>query len=205
MLNRCNQAARRPPSPCLVEKYVSRSSVQKKSWLGRRAPCHAQAPVYQAGRCTVEILRFQVRSADCVIGEFLLSVQNSLISTTVKLRTGHVLVSLAQPRIFWLFMNGKFDTYLLWPLAKRVQNQIVARSTVCNNWGSSILWFHNSWSSRFCNYLFVINFVNSLQFRDFEIKKPSLVFAPYAGNPVIPQSSHFCNCNSFIITGKGLV
>ena len=72
VLNRCNQAARRPPSPCLVEKYVSRSSVQKKSWLGRRAPCHAPAPVYQACpavRCTVEILKLYVRSADCVKGD----------------------------------------------------------------------------------------------------------------------------------------
>ena len=70
---------RRPPSPCLVEKYVSRSSVQKKSWLGRRAPCHAQAPVYQACpalRCTVEISKFQVRSADCVIRDFLFHLHN---------------------------------------------------------------------------------------------------------------------------------
>ena len=104
-------AVRRPPSPCLVEKYVSRSSVQKKSWLGRRAPCHAQAPVYQACpalRCTVEI---SSRSADFVIGKFILSVQNSLILTTVSEQGTS---RLAQPWFFRLFMNAKSDTYLLW-------------------------------------------------------------------------------------------
>ena len=38
----------------------------------------------------------------------------------------------AHPRNFRLFMKGKFDAYLLWPLAKRVQNWIVARSTAHN-------------------------------------------------------------------------
>ena len=33
----------------------------------------------------------------------------------------------AHSRIFRLFMKGKFDAYLLWPLDKRVQNWIVAR------------------------------------------------------------------------------
>ena len=37
---------------------------------------------------------------------------------------------LAHPRIFWLFMKGKYDPYLQWPLAKRLQNLIVARSNV---------------------------------------------------------------------------
>ena len=31
--------------------------------------------------------------------------------------------------IFRLFMKGKFDAYVLWPLTKRVQNWIVDRST----------------------------------------------------------------------------
>ena len=35
----------------------------------------------------------------------------------------------AHPSIFKLFMKGKFDAYLLWPLAQRVQNWIVDRST----------------------------------------------------------------------------
>jgi len=35
----------------------------------------------------------------------------------------------AHLRIFRLFMKGKFDAYVLWPLAKRVQNWIVDRST----------------------------------------------------------------------------
>ena len=32
-------------------------------------------------------------------------------------------------RIFRLFMKGKFDAYVQWPVAKRVQNWIVDRST----------------------------------------------------------------------------
>ena len=35
----------------------------------------------------------------------------------------------AHSRIFRLFMKGKFDAYLLWSLAKTVQNWIVDRST----------------------------------------------------------------------------
>ena len=35
----------------------------------------------------------------------------------------------AHSRIFKLFMTGKFDAYVLWPLAKRVQSWIVDRST----------------------------------------------------------------------------
>ena len=35
----------------------------------------------------------------------------------------------ACPRIFRLFMKGKFDAYVLWPLAKKFQNWIVDRST----------------------------------------------------------------------------
>ena len=38
----------------------------------------------------------------------------------------------AHSRIFRLFMKGKFDAYVLWPLAKRVQNWIVDRSTARN-------------------------------------------------------------------------
>ena len=36
----------------------------------------------------------------------------------------------AYPSIFRLFMKGKFDAYVLWPLAQRVQNWIVDRSKV---------------------------------------------------------------------------
>ena len=35
-------------------------------------------------------------------------------------------------RIFRLFVKGKFDAYVLWPLAKRNQNWIVDRSTACD-------------------------------------------------------------------------
>jgi hypothetical protein len=37
----------------------------------------------------------------------------------------------ACPRIFRLYMKGKFDPYVLWPLTKRVQNWIVNQSA-CN-------------------------------------------------------------------------
>ena len=36
----------------------------------------------------------------------------------------------ALPKIFRRLMNGKFDVHVLWPLAKRFQNWIVAQSTV---------------------------------------------------------------------------
>ena len=38
----------------------------------------------------------------------------------------------AHPSIFRLFMKGKFDAYVLWSLAQRVQNWIVDRSTARN-------------------------------------------------------------------------
>ena len=38
----------------------------------------------------------------------------------------------AHLRIFRLFMKGKFDAYVLWRLAKKVQNWIVDWSTACN-------------------------------------------------------------------------
>ena len=38
----------------------------------------------------------------------------------------------AQSRIFWHIMKGNFDVHLLRPLAKRVQNWIVDRSTARN-------------------------------------------------------------------------
>ena len=44
----------------------------------------------------------------------------------------------AHLRIFRLFMKGKFDAYVLWTLAKRVQNGIVDRFTA-HNFGVSIL------------------------------------------------------------------
>ena len=38
----------------------------------------------------------------------------------------------AHPKIFWLFMKGKFNAYVLWPLDKMVQNWIIDRSTAWN-------------------------------------------------------------------------
>ena len=49
---------------------------------------------------------------------------------TVKSRAVHRLSRLvAQIRIFRSLMKGKFDAYVLWPLAKKFQNWIVNRST----------------------------------------------------------------------------
>ena len=42
------------------------------------------------------------------------------------------LVAVAHSRILRLFMKGKFDAYILWPLAKGVQNWIVDWSTARN-------------------------------------------------------------------------
>ena len=49
-----------------------------------------------------------------------------------KVASRSTLWLVAHPRIFRLFMKGKVDPYLLWPLIKRVQNWIVDRSTACN-------------------------------------------------------------------------
>ena len=48
--------------------------------------------------------------------------------------------------IFRLFMKGNFDAYVLWPLAKRVKNWIVDRSTACDFtvFKCCLLVWHNS-------------------------------------------------------------
>ena len=59
---------------------------------------------------------------------------------------------LACPRIFRLFMKGKFDSYVLWPLSKRVQNWTIDGSTACNftviqmNSSEKIRSFHHTYS-----------------------------------------------------------
>ena len=50
-------------------------------------------------------------------------------STYHKVRSSRLPRLVAHLRIFSLFMKGKFDAYVLWPLAKRVQIWIVDRST----------------------------------------------------------------------------
>ena len=42
-------------------------------------------------------------------------------------------------QIFRRLMKGKFDAYVLWPLAKKVQNWIVDRSTARN---STVIWWN---------------------------------------------------------------
>ena len=49
----------------------------------------------------------------------------------------------AHPRIFRLFMKGKFEAYVLWPLGKRVQNWIVAPSTASD----FMLYLINIWKN----------------------------------------------------------
>ena len=57
----------------------------------------------------------------------------SSIIYTVKLQAlDYVFRLVAHLRIFTLFMRGKFDAYLLWPLAKRVQNWIADWSIASN-------------------------------------------------------------------------
>ena len=48
---------------------------------------------------------------------------------TNTVRLGAVVV---HSKIFKLFMKGKLDTYVLWPLAKIIQNWIVDQPTACN-------------------------------------------------------------------------
>ena len=52
-----------------------------------------------------------------------------LVSRYRKVSSSRLSWLVAHLRIFRLFMKGKFDVYVLWPLAKRVQNWIVDRFT----------------------------------------------------------------------------
>ena len=71
---------------------------------------------------------------------FMGKISNSLIMELLQLwvlkskyrQSRSISWLVAHPRIFRLFMKGKFDAYLLWPLAKRFQSFIVARFTVCD-------------------------------------------------------------------------
>ena len=49
-----------------------------------------------------------------------------------KVASSRLSRSVAHFHIFRLFIKEKFDAYVLWPLAQRVQNWIVDRSTACN-------------------------------------------------------------------------
>ena len=55
-------------------------------------------------------------------------------------------------RIFRLFLKGKFDAYVLWPLAKRVQNWIV--NTACN---FTVYPFFKAFISFYVKLLSIIN------------------------------------------------
>ena len=50
---------------------------------------------------------------------------HKVASSSLSLLVAHFL-------IFWRLMKGKFDDYVLWPLAKKFQNWIVDRSTARN-------------------------------------------------------------------------
>ena len=54
-----------------------------------------------------------------------------MILTNCKVASSSLSWLVAHSRIFRLFMKGKFDTYLLWPLTRRVQNWIEDQSTAC--------------------------------------------------------------------------
>ena len=56
-----------------------------------------------------------------------MNTENENIYRKVSSRSTSRLV--AHPSIFRMFMKGKFDAYVLWPLAKSFQNWIVDRST----------------------------------------------------------------------------
>ena len=61
-------------------------------------------------------------------------------STYRKVASSRLSRLVAHLRIFRLFMKGKFDAYVLWPLAKRVQNWIVDRSTARDFTVSKVFW-----------------------------------------------------------------
>ena len=46
-----------------------------------------------------------------------------------KVASSRLSLLVAHLKIFGLFIQGKFDAYVLWPLAKQVQNWIVDQST----------------------------------------------------------------------------
>ena len=60
---------------------------------------------------------------------FYFKFKRMQVSNTVKSRAVACLGLVAYFWIFRLFMKGKFDAYVLWPLARRVKNWIVDRST----------------------------------------------------------------------------
>ena len=54
------------------------------------------------------------------------------LSKVRKVASSRLSRLVAHTRIFRLFMKGKIDAYVLWPLAIRIQNWIVDRSTARN-------------------------------------------------------------------------
>ena len=77
---------------------------------------------------------FMVTQKKCFPSQFFMKYRkkNKVWSMYRKVASSRMSLLVAHTRIFRLFMRGEFDTYVLWPLAKRIQNWIVAQSTACD-------------------------------------------------------------------------
>ena len=78
----------------------------------------------------------------------------------------------ARIRIFRRLMKGKFDAYVLWPLAKKFQNRIVDPSTARHfNESSNVLHLYRWYFVRSLSYEFIIWFLDfqTLNFRNFRL------------------------------------
>ena len=61
--------------------------------------------------------------------KYILRAMPTFLHTYRKVASSRLSWLVAHLRIFRVFMKGKVDAYVLWPLAKRVQNWIVDHST----------------------------------------------------------------------------
>ena len=83
---------------------------------------HLPSKLYHWGHARLIILKSWKK---CVIYHIATTKDQMVASSSLSQLVAHVW-------IFRLFMKGKFDAYVLWPLTKRVQNWIVDRSTAHN-------------------------------------------------------------------------
>ena len=60
------------------------------------------------------------------------SLDHQVCHIYCKVTSSRLSLLVALPRIFRRLMKGKFDAYVLWPLAKKFQNWIVDQSTARN-------------------------------------------------------------------------
>ena len=64
-----------------------------------------------------------------MLGYFITFIELCLFYRLRKVASSRLTQLVAHQSIFRVFIKGKFDAYVLWPLAKSLQNWIVDRST----------------------------------------------------------------------------